>query len=102
MMTDDCKGFDIVTFAAFVIDAVFVDETAVVFSYCELVVVLGFDAVATYVVDVLDTRVVVVCHLAVYLAVVSVLNLLDGIEVHFDIALLVLPVLQEVSTKLYI
>ena len=102
MMTDDCNGFVIVTFAALVIDVVFVDEAAVVFSYCELVVVLGFDAVAAYVADVLGTRVVVVCHLAVYLAVVTVLNLLDGIEVHFDIALLVLPVLQEVLTKLYI
>ena len=59
MMTDDCKGFVIVTLAALVIDVVFVDEAAVVFSYCELVVVLGFDAVAAYVADVLGTRVVV-------------------------------------------
>ena len=98
-MSDDCKGFVVVTFAPLVADVVLVDEAAVVVPHCELVVVLGFDAIAAYVVDLLDSRVVVAFHLAVYLVVVAVLNPLGGIEVHVDV-LLVLLVLQEVLTEL--
>ena len=97
--TDDCKGFAVVTFAALVVDVVLVDETAEVVSPCELVVVLGFDVVAAYVVDVLDSRVVIAFHFSVYLVVVAVLNPLDGIDAHDDVVLLVLLVLQEVLTE---
>ena len=78
-MTDDCKGFVVATFAALVADIVLADDAIVVVPHCELVVVLWFDAVAAYVVDVLDTRVVVAFHLAAYLVAES--NPLDGIEV---------------------
>ena len=44
-MTDDCKGFAVVTFAALVA-VVLVDEAAVVVPHRELVVVLAFDVVA--------------------------------------------------------
>ena len=47
-MTNDCKGFAVVTFAALVADVVLVDEAAVVVPHRELVVVLAFDAVAAY------------------------------------------------------
>ena len=53
VVTDDCKGFVVVTFAALVV-VVLVDEAAVVVPHCELVVVLGFDVVTAYVVDVLN------------------------------------------------
>ena len=99
-MTDDCKGFAVVTFAALVVDVVLVDEAAVVVAHCELVVVLAFDAVAADVVNVLDSLVVVAFHLAVYLVVGVALNLLGGIETHVDVVLMVLPVLQEVLTEL--
>ena len=63
-VTDDCKGFVVVTFAALVVDVVFVDEAAAVVPHSELVVVLGFDAAtAAYVVDVLDSRIVFAFHL---------------------------------------
>ena len=97
---DNCKGFVVVSFAALVVDAVLVDEAAVVGPHCDLVVVLGFDNVAAYVVDVLDSRVIITFHIALYLVAVAVLNPLGGIEVHVDVVLLVLPVLQEVLTKL--
>ena len=61
-MTDDCKVFAIVSFAALAV-VVLVDEAPVVIPHCESVVVLRFDAVATYVVNVLDSRVVVVATL---------------------------------------
>ena len=70
-MTEDCKGFVVLTFAALVVDVVLIDEVAVVVPHCELAVVLGFDTVAA-VVDVLDSRVIVAFHLAVYLAFVAV------------------------------
>ena len=60
VVTNDCKGFVVVvTFAALVVDVVLANEAAVVVPHWELVVVLGFDAVAAYVVDVLDSGVVV-------------------------------------------
>ena len=59
VVTDDCKGFAVVTFVALAVDVVLVDEAALVVPHCELVVVLGFDTVAAYVVNVLDSRVVV-------------------------------------------
>ena len=63
-VTDDCKGFVVVTFAVLVVDVVFVDEAAAVVPHSGLVVVLGFDAAtATYVVDVLDSRIVFAFHL---------------------------------------
>ena len=46
VVTDDSKGFVVLTFAAFVVDAVLVDEAAVVVSHWELVAVLVFDVVA--------------------------------------------------------
>ena len=98
-MTDDCKGFVVVTFAALVV-VVLVDEAAVVVPHCELVVVLVFDVVTGYVVDVLNSRDVFAFHPAVCLVVVPVLNLLGGIEVHVDVVLLVLPVLQELLIEL--
>ena len=61
-----------------------------------LAVVLGFDVNT---VDVLDSH-VVAFYLALYLVVGAALNLLGGIETHVDVVLLVLPVLQEVSTEL--
>ena len=100
VVTDDCKGFVVGTFAALVVDIVLVDKAAVVVPDCELVVVLRFDAVAAYVVDVLDSRVAVVFHLALCLVVVAVLNPLGGIEVRVDVVLLVLPILQEMLTEL--
>ena len=99
VVTDDCKGFVVVTFAALVV-VVLVDEAAVVVPHCELVVVLGFDVVTAYVVDVLNSRDVFAFHPAVCLVVVPVLNLLGGIEVHVDVVLLVLPVLQELLIEL--
>ena len=72
-MTDDCKSFAIVTFAALVV-VVLVDEAAVVVPHCELVAILWFDAVAAYVVSVPHSRVVVAFHLAVYLVVGAALN----------------------------
>ena len=93
-MTDDCKGFVVVTFAALVVDVVLVDEAAVVVPHYELVVILGFDAVPANVFDVLNSRVAVVFHLALYLVVVAVLSPLGGIEVHVDVVLLVLSVLH--------
>ena len=62
-MTDDCKGFAVVLFAALAVDVARVDEAPVVVPHCELVVVLRFDAVAAYVINVLDSRVVVVATL---------------------------------------
>ena len=99
-MTDDRKGFAVVTFAALVVDVVLVDRAAVVVPHCELVAVLGFDAVAAYVVNVLDSRVVVAFHLAVYLVVGAAVNPLGGIETHVDVVLLVFPALQKVLTEL--
>ena len=64
-MTDECKCFIVVTFAALVVDIVLVDEAAVVVPHCEIVVVPGFDAVSSYVIDVLDSRIVVTFHLVV-------------------------------------
>ena len=87
--TDDCKGSVVVTFAALVVDDVLVDEVAAVVPHCELVAVLGFDAVAAYAVDVRNSHVVV-----------AVLSPVGGIEVHADVILLLLPVLQEVLTEL--
>ena len=61
----------------------------------ELTVVLEFDAVAAYVVNVLDSLVVVVAfHLAVHLDVDAMLNHLGGIEAHVDVVLLVLPTID--------
>ena len=111
VVTEDCKGFIFVTFAALAVDITLVDEAVVVavvalVPHGELVVVLGFGAVAGYVVDVLDSRVVVAFHLAVYLVVVVVvvvvvvISPLDRIEVHVDVVLMVLPVFQELLTKL--
>ena len=100
VVTDDSRSSAVVTFAALVVDVALVDEAAVVFPYCELVVVLGFDAVAAYVVNVLDSRVVVAFHLAVYLVVGAALNPLGGIETHVDVVLLVLWALQKVLTEL--
>ena len=100
VVTDDFKGFVVVTFVALVVDVVLVDEAAKLVPHCKLVVVRRFDAVAPYVVDVLDSRVVVAFHLAMYLVAVVVLSHLDGIEVHVDVVLLVFPVLQEVLTEL--
>ena len=63
-----------------------------------MAVVFGFDA--AHVVDVLDARVVVEFHLAVYLVIVPVLNPLGGIEGHVDVVLLIPLVFQEVLIKL--
>ena len=87
VVTDDYKGFLIVTFEALVIYVVLVDDAIVGVPHCKVVVVLGFDAVAANVVDVLDSHVVVAFHLAVYLVVAVVLNPLGGIKVHADIVL---------------
>ena len=87
-MTDDCKGFVVATFAAFVVDVLLVDEVALVVPHCELVAVLGFDAVTAYAVDVLDSSVVI-----------AVLSSLGGIKVYVDV-LLVLLVLQKMLTVL--
>ena len=62
-----------------------------------MAVVFGFDA--AHVVDVLDARVVVEFHLAVYLVIVRVLNPLGGIEGHV-VVLLIPLVFQEVLIKL--
>ena len=75
------------------------DEAVVIVPHCELVVFITFNAVADYVVDVLYSRVVVAFHLALYLVAVAVLSPFDGIEVHVDVAFLVLPVLQELLTE---
>ena len=75
------------------------NEAAAVASHCKLVVVLEFDAAATSFVHVLDSYVVSAFYLVVNLVVV-VLNPLNGFEIHIDVVLLVLPVLQEVLTKL--
>ena len=99
VVTDDCKGFTVVTFAALVVDVVTADKAAQVVPHCELVVVLGFDVVAAYVVNVLDLLVVFAFHLAVYLVVGAALNPLGGIETHADVVLLVLPALQKVLTE---
>ena len=100
VVTDYCKGFVVVTFAALVKDVVLVDEAAVVVPHSELFVVLGFDGIASYVVDILDSHIVVAFRLTVYVLAVAVLNPLGGIKVHVDVVLLVLPVLQEVLTEL--
>ena len=84
VVTDDCKSFAVLTFAALVV-VVLVDEAAVVVPHCELVVVLEFDAVAAYVVDVLDSHIVVAFHLAVYLVVVAALILV--VELKFMLML---------------
>lgn len=63
-----------------------------------MAVVFGFDA--AHVVDLLDARVVVEFHLAVYLVIVPVLNPLGGIEGHVDVVLLIPLVFQEVLIKL--
>ena len=75
------------------------DEAVVVVPHCELVAVIRFNAMADYIVDVLYSRVVVAFHLVLYLAVVAVLSPLGGIEVHVDVAFLVLPVVQELLTE---
>ena len=56
------------------------DEAAVVVPHCELVVVIRFNAVADYIVDVLYSRVAVAFHLALYLVVVAVLSPLGGLK----------------------
>ena len=83
IVSDDSKGFVFVNFVALVADIVLADETAVLVPHWELVLISGFDAVAAYVVDVLDSRVVVAFHVAVYLVVVVVLTLLVGLEFMF-------------------
>ena len=88
-MTDDCKGFVVATFAAFVVDVVLVDEVALVVPQCELVAVLGSDTVTAYAVDVLDSSVVI-----------AVLSSLGEIKVYVDVVLLVLLVLQKMLTVL--
>ena len=75
------------------------DEAVVVVPHCELVVVIRFNAVANYIVDVLYSRVVVAFHLFLYLVVVAVLSPLGGIEVHVGVAFLVLPFVQELLTE---
>ena len=70
--TDECKSFVFVNFAALVVDVVIVDEAAIVVPHCDLVVVLWFDAVATYVVDVFYSRVVVVVHIDVVVLVLLI------------------------------
>ena len=70
------------------VDIVLVGEAYVAVSHCELVVVLEFDAAVPYIVDILDSRFVVVA---------AMLNPLGGIKVHV-VVVLVLPVLQEVLT----
>ena len=64
-VTNDCKGFVVLTFAVFVVDVVLAAEAAVVVTHCNLVVVLAFDAVATYNVGALDARVAVAFHLII-------------------------------------
>ena len=88
-MTDDCKGFVVATFAAFVVDVVLVDEVALAVPHCELVAVLGSDTVTAYAVDVLDSSVVI-----------AVLSSLGEIKVYVDVVLLVLLVLQKMLTVL--
>ena len=56
VVTDDFEVFVVLTFAALVVDAVFVDKADVVVRHCDLVVVLGLDVVTAYVVDFLDPR----------------------------------------------
>ena len=98
IVTDECKGFVVIPIPAIFV-VIFVDEAAVVVPRCELVF-LGFDTVATYVVDILDSRIVVAFNLAKYIVAVAVLSPVGGIEVHVDVVLLVLPVLQEMVTEL--
>ena len=83
IVSDDSKGIVFVNFVALVADIVLADETAVLVPHWELVLISGFDAVAAYVVDVLDSRVVVAFHVAVYLVVVVVFTLLVGLEFMF-------------------
>ena len=83
IVSDDSKGFVFVNFVALVADIVLADETSVLVPHWELVLISGFDAVAAYVVDVLDSRVVVAFHVAVYLVVVVVFTLLVGLEFMF-------------------
>ena len=83
IVSDDSKGFVFVNFVALIADIVLADETAVLVPHWELVLISGFDAVAAYVVDVLDSRVVVAFHVAVYLVVVVVFTLLVGLEFMF-------------------
>ena len=100
-MTDDCKDFIIVTFAALVAYVVLVDEAAVVVPPCELLFVLGFDAVSVSICCICSCFMCCCCISSCrYLVVVAVLSPLDGIEVHIDIVLLVLPVLKEVLVEL--
>ena len=95
------QDFVVVTFVAFAVDILLVDEAAtLVVPHCEFVVALGFDAVVTYVADVPISLVVVAFHIAMYLVVVAVLNPLGEVEVHVDVVLLVLLILQDVLTEL--
>ena len=102
VVTDDCYGFVVITFAALVAGIVLVDEATVIVPYCELVIALEFDTVAAYVAGILYTRVGVAFHTAVYLVVKAVLSPLGEIEVYVDVVFLVLPVLQKALTELYI
>ena len=98
--THECKCFAVATSAALVFDIVIVDKATVVVPHCKLVVILGFDVAAAYVVDVLDSRVVAAFHLALYLVVGTALNSLAGFEFHVDAVLLALSAHQEVLTEL--
>ena len=83
-VTVHCKVFVIVTLAAVVADVVLFNEAAAAFPPFQLVVGLVIDAAA---------------YIEVYLVVGAMLNLLARVETHFDVVLLVLPVLQEISTE---
>ena len=93
-------SFVVVNFSTHVVNVVLIHEAVALVPLCKIVVVLGFDAVADYVVDVLDSRVAAAFHLAVNIVVVTVLNPIEEIEVHIDVILLVLNVLQDVSTEI--
>ena len=75
-MTNDFEVFVVLTFAALVVDAVFVDEADVVVHHCDLVVVLGFDVVTAYVVDFLDPRCCCIssCRVSTILAKIYEIN----------------------------
>ena len=75
------------------------DEAVVVVPHCELVVVIRFNDVADYIVDVLYSHDAVAFHLVLYLVVTAVFSPLGGIEVRVDVAFLVLPVVQELLTE---
>ena len=72
-------------FAALVVDAVLVDEAAVVVPHCQLFAVLGFDAVTACVFVVNDSGIAVAFHLVVHLVVVAMLSPLGGTDVHIDV-----------------